>query len=83
MGLLSLATVLSGPAQNVVSRNVEARADVHALDLTRDPATFIAMQKRLAIANISDLSPDVVEYVLYASHPRYQSASPWRAPGPC
>ncbi|GIH81516.1 M48 family metallopeptidase [Planobispora longispora] len=69
MGLLSLATVLSGPAQNVVSRNVEARADVHALDLTRDPATFIAMQKRLAIANISDLSPDVVEYVLYASHP--------------
>ncbi|MFE3448075.1 M48 family metallopeptidase [Nonomuraea sp. NPDC059194] len=69
MGFLSLATVLSGPAQNVVSRHVEARADLHALDLTRDPGTFIAMQKRLAVTNISDLSPDAVEYVLYASHP--------------
>ncbi|MER6177153.1 M48 family metallopeptidase [Streptosporangium sp. NPDC001681] len=69
MGLLSLATVLSGPAQNLVSRHIEARADVHALDLTRDPATFAAMQKRLAVTNISDLSPDLVEYVLYASHP--------------
>lgn len=69
MGLLSLATVLSGPAQNLVSRHIEARADVHALDLTRDPATFVAMQKRLAVTNISDLSPDFVEYLLYASHP--------------
>ncbi len=69
MGLLSLATVLSGPAQNLVSRQIEARADVHALDLTRDPATFVAMQRRLAATNISDLSPDLVEYVLYASHP--------------
>lgn len=69
MGLLSLATVASGPAQNLISRHVEARADAHALDLTRDPATFVAMQKRLALTNISDLSPDPVEYVLYASHP--------------
>ncbi|MBB5139701.1 STE24 endopeptidase [Thermocatellispora tengchongensis] len=69
MGLMTLGAVLSGPAQNVISRHIEARADAHALDLTRDPATFVAMQKRLAITNISDLSPDVVEYVLYASHP--------------
>lgn len=69
MGVLSLVTVLSGPAQNLVSRYVEARADVHALELTRDPATFVAMQKRLAVTNISDLSPDFLEYVLYVSHP--------------
>ncbi|MFI6497289.1 M48 family metallopeptidase [Nonomuraea typhae] len=69
MGLMSLATVLSGPAQNVISRHVEARADAHSLDLTRDPATFVAMQKRLASTNISDLSPDLAEYILYASHP--------------
>ncbi|MFF4417345.1 M48 family metallopeptidase [Streptosporangium sp. NPDC001559] len=69
MGLLSLATVLSGPAQNVISRHIEARADAHALDLTRRPETFVAMQKRLAITNISDLSPDVIEYLLYVSHP--------------
>ncbi|MBO3745582.1 M48 family metallopeptidase [Streptosporangiaceae bacterium NEAU-GS5] len=69
VGLISLGTVLSGPAENVVSRHIEARADLHALQLTRDPATFIAMQKNLAIRNISDLSPDAVEYILYASHP--------------
>ncbi|WP_344937632.1 M48 family metallopeptidase [Sphaerisporangium flaviroseum] len=69
LGLMSLAGVLAGPAQNVVSRQIEARADVHALDLTRDPATFAAMQKRLAVTNISDLSPSAFEYVLYASHP--------------
>ncbi|MGW4405859.1 M48 family metallopeptidase [Nonomuraea sp. NPDC004702] len=69
MGLMTLASLVSDPAQNLITRHVEARADVHALDLTRDPATFVAMQKRLAITNISDLSPDAVEYVLYASHP--------------
>ncbi|WP_185844449.1 M48 family metallopeptidase [Nonomuraea sp. WAC 01424] len=69
MGVMTLASLVSDPAQNLITRHVEARADVHALDLTRDPATFVAMQKRLAITNISDLSPDAVEYVLYASHP--------------
>ncbi|MGP3913629.1 M48 family metallopeptidase [Nonomuraea sp. 10N515B] len=69
LGLMTLGSLLLGPAENLVSRRVEARADVHALDLTRDPATFIKMQKRLAVTNISDLSPDAVEYVLYASHP--------------
>ncbi|MFI6596947.1 M48 family metallopeptidase [Nonomuraea sp. NPDC050536] len=69
IGLMSLATVLSGPGENLVSRHVEASADAFALDLTRDPATFVSMQKRLAVANISDLTPNVVEYVLYASHP--------------
>ncbi|WP_406317124.1 M48 family metallopeptidase [Streptosporangium sp. NBC_01639] len=69
VGLLSLATFLSGPAQNVVSRQIEARADAHALDLTRDPAVFVSMQRRLSVTNISDLTPDVFEYVLYGSHP--------------
>lgn len=69
IGLMGLGSFLMGPAQNLISRHIEARADVHALELTRDPATFVAMQKRLAVTNISDLSPDAVEYVLYASHP--------------
>ncbi|MFC5832483.1 M48 family metallopeptidase [Nonomuraea insulae] len=69
MGLMTVGSLIIGPAQNLISRHIEARADVHALDLTKDPGTFIAMQKRLAVTNISDLSPDAVEYVLYASHP--------------
>ncbi|GII76066.1 hypothetical protein Sru01_10480 [Sphaerisporangium rufum] len=69
VGLMTVATIASGPAQNLVSRPIEARADVHALDLTGDPATFAAMQRRLALTNLSDLEPDPFEYVMYASHP--------------
>ncbi len=69
IGLFALGGFLAGPADNLVGRAVEARADLHALTLTRDPATFVAMQKRLAVTNIADLSPSTVEYVLYASHP--------------
>ncbi|WP_066362340.1 M48 family metallopeptidase [Herbidospora mongoliensis] len=69
VGLVSLATLLSGPAQNLVSRHIEGRADAHALQLTEDPATFVAMQRNLAVRNISDLSPTPLEYVLYSSHP--------------
>ncbi|MFC4532238.1 M48 family metallopeptidase [Sphaerisporangium dianthi] len=81
LGLMSLLTVLSGPAQNLVSRQIEARADVHALDLTRDAATFAAMQRRLALTNISDLTPNAFEYLMYASHPttaqRLAAARSW------
>ncbi|MFI7124106.1 M48 family metallopeptidase [Nonomuraea sp. NPDC050153] len=69
VGLMTFGSLIMSPAENLISRQIEARADLHALDLTHDPATFIAMQKRLAVTNISDLSPDAVEYVLYASHP--------------
>ncbi|MFI0417009.1 M48 family metallopeptidase [Spongiactinospora sp. 9N601] len=81
MGLMSLAAFLSGPGQNLVSRHIEARADVHALDLTRDPGTFVAMQRRLALTNIADLDPDRFEYLLYSSHPtapqRIAAARSW------
>ncbi|WP_193318609.1 M48 family metallopeptidase [Nonomuraea phyllanthi] len=69
MGLMTIGSLIMSPAENLVTRHIEARADLHALDLTQDPATFIEMQKHLAVTNISDLSPDAVEYVLYASHP--------------
>ncbi|MBC7374084.1 MAG: M48 family metallopeptidase [Frankiales bacterium] len=67
--LVAVGTQLTGPAANLVSRQVEARADTHALDLTGDPATFIAVQRRLALANLSDLHPNPVAYALYATHP--------------
>ncbi|HEX6468080.1 MAG TPA: M48 family metallopeptidase [Streptosporangiaceae bacterium] len=70
--VLALATVgaqVAGPVQNLVSRRIEARADVHALDLTRDPRTFIRMQRALAVRNLSDLRPNPIEYALWATHP--------------
>ncbi|HEY7485942.1 MAG TPA: M48 family metallopeptidase [Streptosporangiaceae bacterium] len=69
LALVTLGTQLAGPAQNLVSRRIEARADVHSLDLTHDPRTFIRMQRALSVRNISDLRPNPIEYALWATHP--------------
>lgn len=65
----SVLSILSGPAQNMVSRQIENRADQHALDLTRDPEAFAEMQRALAVRNISDLEPSTIEYLLFFNHP--------------
>ncbi len=67
--LVTVLSTLTGPLQMLVSRRVEARADVHALDLTGDPASFAAMQRRLSLSNLSDLDPSPVVFGLFASHP--------------
>ncbi|MQS14984.1 M48 family metallopeptidase [Streptomyces kaniharaensis] len=73
---------LSGPAQCVVSRRIEARADRHALELTSDAEQFIAMQRRLALANVSDVDPPQVLELLFATHPsatrRIAAARAWK-----
>ena len=55
--LIAVGTVVATPVQNLVSRHIEARADVHALDLTADPDAFVDMQRGLAVANLSDPDP--------------------------
>jgi STE24 endopeptidase len=70
--ILAVATVaglVAGPAQSLVSRRVEARADAHALALTADPDTFVAMQERLSTVNLSDPDPNRLEHLLFGSHP--------------
>ena len=69
LALLAVGSLVVAPASNAVSRRIEARADVHALDLTRDPQTFAASQRRLALTNLSDLDPHPLAYALFASHP--------------
>ena len=68
LAVIAVATFLSGPLQNVVSRHIEARADVHSLDLTHDPATFAQMQRSLAVNALSDLDPNWLIYTMFASH---------------
>ncbi len=67
--VVTVLTTVTGPLQMLVSRRVETRADVHALESTRDPASFVAMQRRLAVTNLSDLDPPTVVFGLFASHP--------------
>ncbi|MEX2289746.1 MAG: M48 family metallopeptidase [Mycobacteriales bacterium] len=69
LALVAVGSLLLAPAGNLVSRRVELRADVHALDLTRDPQTFRATQQRLALANLSDLDPHPLAYAFFATHP--------------
>ena len=69
LSVIALGTFVTAPVQALVSRHVEARADVHALDLTRDPTTFALMQKRLAVTARSDLTPPRLGFLWFASHP--------------
>lgn len=65
----ALGSTVAGPFGCALSRRVERRADAHALRLTEDPAGFIAMQRRLAVANIADPEPPRVLHVLFGTHP--------------
>ena len=67
--LLAVGSLLSAPVQNGVSRQVEARADRHALDLTGDADAFIAMQLRLTTANLADPDPPAAWQWFFGSHP--------------
>ncbi|MCA1824973.1 MAG: M48 family metallopeptidase [Frankia sp.] len=67
--LVTAAVAVSGPLQCLVSRRVEARADVHALDLTRDPEVFVSAERRLALTNLAALRPNPVIYALFYTHP--------------
>lgn len=76
--------VVAGPLGAAVSRRVERRADRHALDLTSAPGEFIAMQRRLALANVADPAPPRWAHVLLGSHPtsaeRIRAARTWSPP---
>ncbi|WP_316524571.1 M48 family metalloprotease [Kitasatospora brasiliensis] len=81
--LAALLGALSGPLQCAVSRRIEARADRHALELTGDAEQFVAMQRRLAVANVSDVDPPRVLELLFATHPsatrRIAAARAWQS----
>ena len=57
-----------------MSRRIEARADAHAMALTGDPATFEAMQRRLAAVNLADPDPPTWEYALFGVAPVHRGA---------
>jgi len=66
---VAIASFGLGAASNVLSRQVEGRADAFALGLTRDPAAFVQLERRLAIRNVSDPDPPELLHVLFGTHP--------------
>jgi len=67
--LLSLSGLLSTPVQNLVSRQVETRADLRALELTGDAGAFVDMQRQLSATNLSDPDPPGAWHWFFGSHP--------------
>jgi STE24 endopeptidase len=71
-GLLLLAALgglAVSPVASAISRWAEARADWASLEVTRDPATAVAVERRLALENRADLRPNRLLLALFASHP--------------
>lgn len=68
LAVVAVGTLLVSPATNLVSRRIEARADLHALQLTGDVGTFITVERRLSVTNLNDLRPGFVAES-FATHP--------------
>ena len=56
-------------AGNVLSRQVEARADAFALELTREPGAFVELERSLATRNLGDPDPPRLLQTLFGTHP--------------
>jgi STE24 endopeptidase len=69
LALLAIGTLLASPVQNTISRQIETRADVDALEVTRDAAAFEAVQRQLALRSLADPAPPRITQFWFGSHP--------------
>jgi len=66
---LAIVVPVVTSVSNGLSRDVEARADRYSLDLTREPETLVAFQRRIALQNVTDPDPPGWATVLLGTHP--------------
>jgi STE24 endopeptidase len=66
---LALVSFVAQLAGNWMSRQVEARADAFALELTDEPAAFVGLQRSLAVENVSEPEPPELLHELFGTHP--------------
>ena len=69
LALVAWASLLAAPVENGISRQIETRADVTALETAGDPAAFVALQKELAVRGLSDPTPPAMLQWWFGSHP--------------
>jgi STE24 endopeptidase len=69
LALVALGGLVVSPVQNTVSRAFEARADRVSIQATGADATFVAMQRRLALTSLADPSPPWLSQLWFGSHP--------------
>ncbi|MGH7589349.1 MAG: M48 family metallopeptidase [Gemmatimonadota bacterium] len=66
---VTLLLFVSSPIESALSRRMEARADWLALELTRDPDTFVAVERRLSRTNLAPITPPGWIVAWFSSHP--------------
>jgi STE24 endopeptidase len=69
LALVATATLLAAPVQNGISRRIETRADVIALQATQDPRSFVALQRELALRSLADPTPPAWSQWWFGTHP--------------
>ena len=69
LALTAAGSFLASPVENTISRAIEARADLSALEATRDPDAFVELQKRLAISALQQPAPPAWNQFWFGTHP--------------
>jgi STE24 endopeptidase len=69
LALFALASLLASPVQNTISRQIETRADVDALEATHDAPAFERVQRELALRSLADPTPPWLSQFWFGSHP--------------
>lgn len=69
LALFAIGSVLALPVQNTISRQIETRADVAALETTKDAGAFETLQRQLALSSLSDPAPASWSQFWFGSHP--------------
>lgn len=67
--VVALATAVTLPLASALSQRAEAAADHRALELTRDPATAVAVNRLFVVRDLVDPSPPEWFHALFGSHP--------------
>jgi Zn-dependent protease with chaperone function len=69
MAVMAIATILSLPFQNGISRLAERQADQFALTTSQKPAAFVQLFEQFAEQNLSVVAPPVWEKFVFYTHP--------------
>ncbi len=69
MLFVTVVTLVLLPAENLISRAHERKADEIALELTDDPSTAVRTFRRLAFSNLADLRPHSLAIATLFTHP--------------
>ncbi len=69
LALFMVGSLLASPIQSGISRQVEIRADVVALETTQDAEAFIALQRELCLRSLCDPTPVGWAHWWFSTHP--------------